>query len=252
MADNLQKLSLSKMGPKQIVMGLLTVGIVIFIIYEVIGLMGNGGTTATIPAAPTTTTVVTNKTMSSNSATPVVVATGQMDASQLPPRPVSVLAPNKLPDALKDQDEQQKNYLRSLNQLQLLKIERDIAETNQSIYSARLATETAKKNMLDVITQPNPPTGKSNGPNSQLGENSLEALQPTPIMVKVAPEVPITVISVAMRFNRWNAVLQYQNKLLSVSLGDTLADGSRVVSINTRGVTLIKEGKPRRLSMVFF
>ncbi|HSW93335.1 MAG TPA: hypothetical protein VLJ15_03155, partial [Gammaproteobacteria bacterium] len=148
---------------------------------------------------------------------------------------------------------QQEAYLDSVNQLQLLRVKREIAETNQAIAAARLATETANKNMSDLLTQPavmpEAPAGNNVGTYGEKTGTAQPANQNAQPVKQPLLDVPFTVVSVSMQLNRWSAVLGYEDKLYSVSLGDSLFDGSKVVSINKSGVTLMKDGKRRRISI---
>jgi type IV pilus biogenesis protein PilP len=140
-------------------------------------------------------------------------------------------------DFLKAQREMQQQYLDSLNELQMLRIKKEIAETNQAIAAAKLATVTAEKNISDVLTQPSP----------LAIANPVNPSQPSQPQVQQAQYV---VISVAMQNSKWTAVLQYEGKLYSVSVGDVLADGVTVASIARDGVVLEKNGERVKLSII--
>jgi hypothetical protein len=252
MADIQSRPSLSNISTKQKVVGALTIIIMIFVIYEVVGLFSTGSTSTPEPvAAP----VATAKPMSAASPTAAPVSTAAVPNMATAAQPVQTnVTPTILPvnpmgarkdsEILKDQDEQQKAYLDSLNQLQLLKLKREIAETNQAIAAARLATETANKGMSDLLTQP----AQGAALNSFVNNKGADG-EPLPKVPVIAPEVPFVVISVSMQFERWNAVLESKGKFYTVSIGDTLLDGSTVASINRQGVVLVKEGKRRRLGL---
>lgn len=240
MADNTPQ-RYSDLTTKQKVVGVLTIVIVIFVVYEVIGLFSSPSPKAP-EIKPATTTVSTAK-----KTTPQPTPGQPQNLTA-----VNVITPSRETNAaLQQQQQQQQAYLDSLNQLQLLKVKREIAETNQAIASARLATETANKNMSDLLTQPGGlPQTVTVAPGSKLATSTNimgldNALQPKPQAV----EVPFVVISVSMQLNRWNAVLSYQGKFYSVSVGDTLLDGSVIASINKNGVIVTKDGKRRTLSI---
>ncbi len=58
-------------------------------------------------------------------------------------------------------------------------------------------------------------------------------------------------MSVSMQLQHWTAVVGYNGKLYTVGVGDVLPpDGSVVSSINKSAVTLKKEGKEERLTIV--
>ena len=135
------------------------------------------------------------------------------------------------------QQETQAKYVAALNELQMLKIAREIAQTNQAIAAARLATVTAEKNTLLLLSPPPP----------AYAQGLVTPVSGTPSMSSPG----YTVVSVSQLQNRWNAVLGYQDKLYSVSIGDVLpSDGSTVVSISRSGVVLEKDGAKRKISMV--
>jgi hypothetical protein len=269
MADNQSKFSMSTVTTKQKVIGVATVIIVIFLIYEIVEMFSGGGSAPAVSPAP----AAAPKPMSA--ANPTAQTPGAAPAMQTdmrPAQPAAAVMPNsgqvtsvtaapasKDTETMKAQDLQQKAYLDSLNQLQLLKLKRDIAETNQAIATARLATETANKSMSDLLTTPaapavpaanylnnlGTPPGGPPGQGAQLITEPDSQIKPPPVA-----ETPYVVISVSMQFERWTAVLGYQNKLYSISVGDTLEDGSTVASINRTGVVIVKDGKRRKLNII--
>jgi type IV pilus biogenesis protein PilP len=136
------------------------------------------------------------------------------------------------------QQQTQAKYLAALNELQMLKVAKDIAEANQAIMTARLSTVTSEKSIVDMLAPPAQPAVSQNGP---MGVNAARMQAPS----------PYSVVSIAMLQNRWTAVLSNKNILYNVSVGDILpSDGSRVVEINRTGVTLDLYGEKRKLSMV--
>lgn len=261
MAD---KTSFSTLTTKQKVIGALVVVILGFIIYEVIGLFSSGDKTVdqTMKPLPQTASSAQPKRMLAASSVPGGSAAPNPTAPQEAPVQTSITSVNAVTlakensEVQKQQLEQQQTYLDSVNQLQLLKIKREIAETNQAIAAARLATETANKNMSDLLTQPTLPqapggsfmTRPPNMPGSVQAVESGTTETVTPTKQPVL-DIPFTVISVSMKFSRWNAVLGYDNKLYSVTIGDTLFDGSTVASISKNGVVLSKDGKKRKISI---
>src|SRR5436853_189095 len=146
MAEN-PKAAMTNLTTKQKVIGLVTIVIFIFIIYEIIGLF-SGGSSAPTPAPMPAVPKQPGKPAASG-AQPMMTTTTTVQQGAPPPQvtPVSALTPPpaKDNDFLKIQQQQQQAYLDNINQLQLLKVKREIAETNQAIAAARLATETANK-----------------------------------------------------------------------------------------------------------
>lgn len=256
MADNTTKVPLST---KQKVIAVLFVVITCFVIYEVMGLFSSEKPSA--PAIkPTAQTTIQPKSIAGRTegsvGGPASLAMQPSASDTL--TPVNAITfPKENADVQKQQQQQQQqqqSYLDSVNQLQLLKVKREIAETNQAIASARLATETANKSMSDLLTQPAVlpmvPGGSDMGKMSttQSGDQ-LSDKMPPPIVKSQVLDIPFTVVSVSMQFNRWNAVLGYENKLYSVLIGDSLFDGSKVVTITKNGVTLLKDGLRRKISI---
>ncbi len=260
MADE-SKFSLATLNTKQKVIGVAVIVIVIFIIYEVISIFSSSSPDVTPPAptAPAAKPMSATSAPSAPSTVPTAptaastsmpIAAPSMPAANAPVMPMnSAVARKDSSDTLKEQEEQQKSYLDSLNQLQLLKLKREIAETNQAIAAAKLATETANKSMSDLLTQPAPPTLPLSSYTNKSGQNPSGEDQSLPIKPPTVPEIPFTVVSVTMQSYRWMAVLSYQNKYFNVGVGDTLIDGSVVATINRNGVTLVKDGKRRKIEI---
>lgn len=251
MADNTSK---STFNTKQKVIAAITVIIFCFIIYEVIGLFPSKSATTVVTPVP-----AHPQQMSANR--PAMTASFASPGAMQPAgQPAALTTVNAITPSPKDsvdlqkQQQQQQVYLESVNQLQLLKVKREIAETNQAIASARLATETANKNMSDLLTSPAPLPQATGGMDLSkltggVGSTTVQTTENSPPIKPTVLDIPFSVISVSMDFNRWKAVLSYQDKLYSVSIGDTLFDGSKVASITKNGVTLVKDGRRRKISI---
>lgn len=250
---------LSGLTTKQKVMAAATVVIFLFVIWLAMGMFGGDKIT---PTPPTQMASSTSRQMSSGApgGSPAQQnASAAMAAQQQQATPqivqTNVMTPNKDADAMKQQQVVQKEYLDKLNELQMLKVQREITETNQAIAAAKLATVTADKSMTDLLTKPVAPevpvgayATRLAGP-TQVGAPS--GSQPPPLPTEPVVETPYVVISVSMQFNKWSAVIGAQGKLYSVSAGDVLPlDGSVVFSINKQGVVLEKDGKKRTISIV--
>jgi type IV pilus biogenesis protein PilP len=144
------------------------------------------------------------------------------------------------------QQETEAKYVAAVNELQMLKVQRDIAETNKAIASAKLDTVNSEKNIVTLLTP------EQNANYSQRLANPAQAAAigpqgPGPAVVEVA----YTVISVSEIQGRWGAVLGVQGKLYTVRVGDVLpTDGSKVVFINRSGVVLQKDGMRKTVSLV--
>lgn len=259
--------------------------VVLIIIWQIKGLFGGGGE-ATAPPANITPAAKTTGAMSA--ATPQQAAIRRPGGApvsgiqSVPQGPaVNTYQPQQMDQQLRQepvsmssqlmevQKQTEQKYIEQLNQLQTLKIQREIAETNQAIAAARLATVTAEKNVTELLTKPSQPQQPQpivpagaysnvltnpvlNGASVATAQMPPAQMPPTGEVIPPPPlEVSYTVISVSMELGKWNAVLGYQGKLYSVSVGDKLpADGSSVVAISKNGVTLSKGGKHRKISLI--
>jgi len=245
---------------KQKVIGAGVVIVVLIIIWQVVGLM-SGGSSATpktdiTPVANKPATQMTSNTPNTNGQMPPGgqnAGPNAMMPSQQPQQPVQLqrdLTANNNILLLKEQQEEQKKYLSTVNELEMLKLQKDIAETNQAIAAAKLATVTAEKNINDLLTRPAvqapAPVPAADYANKLVGVVQTGAPQNAP-----PSGAAYVVISVSMQSNKWAAVLGLGGKLYNVSVGDVLpVDGSIVVSINKSGVMLRNDGTRRKISLV--
>lgn len=222
--------------------------ILIVIIWQVVGLFGGGSSVPSTPAP------VDNRSMAA--------ASPQAMAPQ-PAQLVKLQAPTSEREAelVKLQQETQAKYLAALNELQMLKVTRDIAEANQAITAAQLATVTAQKNIVNLLApqQPVMPSDYAKGlvnpvssGNVVTSASSTSGQTTAPVVQTTSQqEVNYSVISVSQLQYRWSAVLGYQGSLYNVSVGDVLpADGSVVKSIDKTGVVLERDGTRKKVSLV--
>ena len=255
---------LSGISTKQKVIAVVLVIMVFFIVWQVISLFGKGG--KPIPPPPMTMTKqnvahpmqMTAPSSAGNVPGGAMISAAPSPPVQVEPRPVPTQEESEL---LKLQQQTQAKYIAALNELQMLKIQREIAETNQAITSAKLATVTSEKGITDLLTGPAAPPQPavnfgsyasqlaSPAPTAEGGEAAAAVPPPPPLVIqRPVEETPYVVISVSMQLGTWRAVIGYQGKLFSVTVGDTLPiDGAKVVSISRRGVQLKKDGKTRRI-----
>lgn len=223
---------LSTMTTRQKVMSIVFVVIIIFVIYQVIGLFSSGSAEPPKSAAGGAPKVASQP--------PILKP---QEVSLLPKQTAASIQEQ---EAMRQQQAAQAQYLASLNQLQTLKVAKDIAETNRAIITAKLATITAQKSIVDLLSKPtqvspqsyaqglvNPATGASTNPPSS-----------------AQTDATYTVISVSQLQGRWGAVLGSQGNLYSVSIGDVLQDKSVVISIDKSGVLLEKNGVRQKISLV--
>ncbi len=252
---------LSDMTPKKKA----TLGAIIvfslLIIWQLIGLLGGGGgNEAAVPAV-------------AKSAAPVKMTPGipnSMGASATSPPSVVVASSADVKKLLAADERTQKiqkasedKYMQSLNDLEGLKIQREIAEMNQAIASAKLATATAERNMMDLSLKSMPvPVSAAAYANGLVAPTAQGEVVATPSGVdstaintgkssSVHATNDYTVISIFMQGDRWTAVLGYQGKLFNVSVGERLpTDGSIVTAINENAVTLQQNGRTKEITML--
>ena len=265
---------LDNMSTKQkATIGILII-IILIIIWQLMGLMGSK-TPAPTPQTPATTASTMSATPPGSSAISpqqntqaAMGASGDMQMLQSATRSSAPNMPKVEPlpqDSFSsEQAKSEAIYLKKINDLEKLKIDRQIEEMNQAIATARLATATADKNTAELLTKPAPvvadaayanqlvnptPSGTSVGQEASTQNPQTSAIPP--VQEPVKPEVAYSVISVSFQLNKWNAVIGAQGKLYTVSVGDTLPlDGSVVTSINKNGVTLQKDKKTKKISLL--
>jgi cytoskeletal protein RodZ len=255
------KSSLQEMPTKQKIMIVATIIVVLIVIWQVAGLFGGNSAPAQhTPPAPS----------AMNANAPAVGGATQR-ANTMPGGQPTLAAPSSEATAprvapiakdqyLQEQERAEKKYLKQLNDLEQLKLERQIEETNQAIATAKLATVTAEKSTAELLTKPTTVVADANYASqlvrptrtgeSLVTEGQAEQTSPVPVAPPATPDVTYTVISVSMQFNKWSAVMGAQGKLYNVSVGDALPpDGSVVVSINKSGVILKKDEVKRKVSL---
>jgi type IV pilus biogenesis protein PilP len=253
---------------KQKLMAVGVVVILLIVIWQVVDLFG-GGSGESPPAPiqngatkPPTQMTATMPGTPANPSAPAVGGQAPTGVGQPPaiiqPQPAPIQREQTLSgtDLLRNQQEEQKKYLASVNELQMLKLQRDIAETNQGIAAAKLATATTEQNINNLLTKPMPapvPVGeyanRLAAPTAAGMPSGVPGTAPPPEVP--ANEAAYIVISVSMQLNRWTAVLGYQGKLYNVMIGDVLpVDGWTVASITKEGVILKKDDVKRKISLV--
>lgn len=249
---------LSGITNKQKMMVGIFVIILVIVLWQVIELFGGGGGASApspSPAAPVPGTKVSavvpgggSNTSSQAAPSSQTSSTGQINEAVVP----------KENEFFKLQEDAQQKYVISLNELQTLRIQKEIEETHQAIASAKLATVTAEKSIADLLTKPVVPTlspaayGSALVSPVQSGQPGAAQSQSNVVMSPpVETEPQYVVISVSMQFNSWSAVVGYQGKPYQVTVGSILpADSSEVVSIDNSGVVLEKGKKRRKISIV--
>lgn len=258
---------LAGMTAKQKITAGAFVVVFLVLIWQIVGLFGGGS--KSVPTPPPSTTPTTSN-MAANApggpATPpsssTPSATGQM-IPQTNLRQMPVMSDIQFQQM---QQKTEEKYIGKINELEELKVQKEIAETNQAIAAAKLATVTAEKSISDLLTKPAAPVltpgsyanslilparpgEQISGVTGELPPGGLAPPAPPPPVT--APKVDYSVISVTMQLHKWTAVLGYQGKLYSVTIGDTLPpDGSVIVSISKNAVILKKDDEIRKLSIL--
>lgn len=231
--------------------------IVLIVIWQVIGLIGGGGS---VPPVAPVKPVANQGAKTVGAPGPVGASAVSQATQQADVRQAQVISDTRF---LQLQQMTEQKYIGKINDLEDLKIQKEIAETNQAIATAKLATVTAEKNISDLLTKPAAPEIPAGAYANKLATPTLQGesvvnepgtSSPTSASAPAAPVIPrveYTVISVSMQLGKWNAVIGYQGKLYNVTVGDILSeDNSVVTNINKNGVILNKDGKIRKVNIM--
>lgn len=214
--------------------------------WQVYALFGSGGGDIAPPPAPMHNTMAASPPGAMPQA-PSANAPAMAQGMPPAPPPVAMPKPTNVPEtqALSPREmeltrmlqDMQDRYLQAVNELQLLKVSKDIAETNKDISAAKLATVVAQKQIVDILAPPPPPP------------STLTANLPS---ISIASgEGQYAVVSISQLQYRWSAILGYKGTLYNVHVGDVLPmDGSKVVSIANTSVVLEKGGNRMKLTLV--
>ena len=274
MADEKAKTAASADKRKKIMI-VAIIALLAFLGWQVYGMFGGGSDTTPVPAAnPKLADKLAQAKQGNNasSATPAQAQNAAGPNMAPPPQNMAPQVAKQLPmseremELLKLQQETEARYIAATNQLQMLKLTLEIAETNKNIMAAKLDTITKEKGIVDLLTPPKKPTVEVNyneqmsnpgqPPGAQTPPKPTQAANiPAPPQVPAPPEeepvVPYTVLSVSKIQERWNAVVGVQGALYSIHVGDIVpVDGSKVISISSGGIMLEKNGKERKISLV--
>ena len=206
---------LSTMTTRQKITGGIVVLVVIFLVWQAIGLFKGGNKVETPP--PSTMAAKGMKPPFGQPNQPGNPMSSQSPGDQAStPQPVASLpvAPvmtQREAELLRLQQQTEAKYLIALNELQLLKIDREIAETNKAIAAAKLDMVTAQKGVIDLLAPP-APKGGGIGQNLLGGQQGpgQQASQPAVVVPLPPKEVTYNVVSVTQLQYRWNAVLVFK------------------------------------------
>lgn len=231
--------ALSQMTMRQKVIAIFLAIVVIFLLYQVIGMFRGGRSMETAKVA------ANGNNANSNNTQPVL----KPEAATLPKQ--VIVPPGQDQEMIRQQQEIQAKYVAALNELQSLKLAKEIAEANQAIVAAKLATITAQKGILDLLSQPAPTqrdyaqglVNPVSNASTQTNQVPAPAIQPA--------DSNITVISVSKLQGKWSAVIGYQGNTYSVSVGDVFPFNDYVVTaIDSSGVYLEKDGVKKKISLL--
>lgn len=241
MANKIQEGKFSGTSHRQKGVAIAVVVVVLILIWQIIGIFRDQKPTPPPVKAPVTPGA--QATQNTNTASP----TGN-DPEELTRAKIV-----NEPSFIKMQKATEEKYVVKLNELEELRIQRQIAETNQAIAAAKLATVTAEKDISDLLTKPNapsvPPSVYSEqlvNPSTTVQQNATENIPP-PV---TSPIADYTLISVSMQLRKWSAVIGFQGRLITVNIGDSLPDSSVVVNIDKNSVVIRKDGETKRISIV--
>jgi type IV pilus biogenesis protein PilP len=231
--------SLANMTARQKVTAGIVVVVILIVLWQLYGLLGGGSTPQPLPKP------------AAASAKNTAGEPGAMGGAVKPPTPVAadIMQPKPLTAneeaILKLQQETQASYLAALSQLQMLRVQRDIASTNKDISTSKLATATSEKKIIDLLSPPQA------SPTTEVNKNIIAAQAAQSTAVLTTQEVRYNVVSVSQIQSRWSAVLSFKGSLYSVHVGDILApDGSKVIAIGNDGVTIQKDGERKKLPLI--
>lgn len=244
MADDKKASDVDKSKPIKIGVVVIVMGIVA---WQVMGLMSDGSSSGSVSSSGQQTV---RKIPNPNIPKPAAFAK-KKEPAELTPREQQLMALQQQTEA---------KYIAAMNELQMLRIEKEIAETNKEISAAKLDTIAAQKGIEEMLAPPKPkisPTQSvqslANPQQAQLpSQQSAQSSQPQAPVAAPAPILNYTVVSVSRLRGKWQAVLgSDEGRLYHVSVGDVLGSaGTVVMAIDQSGVLLETNGKQQKISMV--
>lgn len=243
-ADKMQ--ALSSMSNRQKATAGIVVVVVLILLWQLSSMFGGGSNTPVITPKPAPAKMAA----AAGNASPAAMAPGM----QTPNVPATVDIMQTQPQTereamlMKLQAETQEKYLAAINELQVLKVNKEIAVTNKDISAAKLAKVVAEKKIYDLLTPAAPPPVAQTINNvAPLSASAAAAAA----QIANDQNVKYTVVSVSQLQYKWTAVLGYKGVIYNVRVGDVLPpDGSTVVSIQRDGVTLEKDGSKTKVSLL--
>lgn len=253
MPDNMKT---NGMQTKQKIMIAVIVVILLIVLWQLKGLFSSDSTQIQPVPQPSATAkagVAANGNMPANKPAASSLPPGGLKEAPLPSRDATMSEGEKRLLALQMQTEAK--YIAAMNELQLLRVQSEIAKNSKDIAQNRLDAVTAQKQTLQLLSAPQATaatyaqglSGNSTAAASPAGAPA----QPAAPIAAAPARVDYVVVSVSQLQGKWTAVLGYQGQLYSVVVGDVLtADGSKVIGIDRYGVTLNQNGNKQHVSLV--
>ena len=202
MADNINT---GGMQTKQKIMIAAIVVIFLIIAWQLKGMLFSGGQATS--AAPTPATNVAAGAGPANSAPNAAGGGGAPSVKEVavPARDVAMTEGEKRLLALQMQTEAK--YIAAMNELQLLRVQSEIAKNSKDIAQNRLDAVTAQKQTLQLLSAPQV---SSSAYAQGLAGGAAPQQQSAPAAVPSPPQTNYVVVSVSQIQHRWTAVLGNQ------------------------------------------
>lgn len=133
----------------------------------------------------------------------------------------------------------QKAYLSSVNELQSLQLQQQIAQTKQQIAAAELQAAQSNKKRQSLVAPPQKPVFEK-----------IENAQPTaPVVVSPTISNNLNLQYIANIGGKWQVIISSNGKLINGTLGTILPDGSKIAKINGSSITLNLDGQTKKLTI---
>lgn len=132
----------------------------------------------------------------------------------------------------------QQEYLRLVNEYQILQLKQKLEEANAAIATSRLqSTQTMAQIQLLTDKQKE----KSMAPVTAISSSSADNKEQAPAQLKL--------VYVGKQMGVWTAMINADSSYFEVKIGTRLPDGSVVTMIDEKGVALSNGGKSQLLTM---
>lgn len=244
-----QKPSGPSANRQKIIIGGIVVGLIV-VLWQIKGMFGGGSKPAVPPpqSAPQVQQMQARPVAPGQPAQPLAANPNQPVVSSAQPQISEAPVPKEVTGILMTQQQMQQHYLESLNELQMLRLQRELIELKGAIASAELAKATTEKNLQDLLNPPPPPPPPphmnpylNNAPPGPGAAVEVESIWSQYRVLSVVSNEAAT----------WSAVIGFRDKTFVVNVGDVLPpDGSRVISINKQGVTIENDGKTKQIEII--